>query len=130
MMKVRSGHIIFDKKVSYRTLAKHFPELIKLFLEKSKQLEEEKEFLELIIKTNMADLIRNRKPEGYNKNAKMRLMFPIVDKRPIVMYIYRPVKSEDVVDVTNEISKFLKKKRIKHKVEWDKMLMFERKRRG
>lgn len=123
-MIVRSGHINFGKNVKYKNLAKIFPDIMKKFLEESHQTSEEPELIQLLIKRNVHDLERNKKPEGYNREGKMRLMFPIVEAG-VKMYIYRPTKSEDVAMVTEAISKFLRGKKISHKVTWDDMVYFK-----
>ncbi len=46
------------------------------------------------------------------------------------MIIYRGMPSEDIKEITESISKILKNKKVKHQIEYDKMLLYEiRKRR-
>lgn len=123
-MIARSGHIIFSKRVTHKQLAKYFPEILYMFLKESGQIPDDEAYLRIIIRNNMVDLLNNRKPEGYNREGKMRLIFPIRDDK-IELYIYRSIKSEDVVKVTNMISKYLKAKKLSHIVEWDKMFLYK-----
>jgi len=122
-MIVRSGHIIFPRKVKYRDLARVFPELMKLFLKESGQMPEDEAVLRILIKSNMADLQNNRKPEGFNRDSKLRMVFPIT-KGEVSFYLYRSSRSEEVSRITELVSAFLKSKGLPHKVEWDRMLLY------
>ena len=76
-MKVYSTHFILKGKSDYKDLAPVFPDILKMFLEEIGQTPEEEEILQMLIELNMIDLERNRKPEGYNRKGKVRLVFPM-----------------------------------------------------
>lgn len=122
-MIARSGHILFPPKVKYRDLAPVFPEILRIFLEEANQVPEEREITSMVLRRNMTDLLRNRKPEGYNRGNRLRLIFP-VNGGGVGFYIYRSSRSEEVVKVIESISRLLKMKRIPHKVEWDRMVLY------
>ncbi len=121
-MRARSGHIIFDKKVQYEHLEPIFRQLLTLFLEESGQMREDQEFLEIIMEENLRDLRKNRKPEGYNREGTMRLIFPISER--VEFYVYGEGKGVEVPRVTEAISQLLRQRRLKHEVEWDALLLF------
>ncbi|MEW5937442.1 MAG: hypothetical protein AB1665_06465 [Candidatus Thermoplasmatota archaeon] len=124
-MKVRSGHIIFDRYVKYKDLAPIFEDLYLQFLEQSGQMPEDPEITHMLIRENLMDLELNRKPEGFNRQGKMRLIFPIKKDR-VEMYIYRfqhGAKNTDVAKVTEAMSELLTEKKLKHTLDWDIMEM-------
>jgi len=122
-MIVRSGHIVFPKKIKYKDLAKVFPDMFKLFLKESGQMPDDESFARILIRSNSLDLQNNRKPEGYNRDNKMRMIFPL-SRSEVSFYIYRSARSEEVARLTEILSSFLKSKGFAHKVEWDKMLLY------
>ena len=128
-MIVRSGHIIFPKRIRYKDLARVFPDLMRLFLKESGQMPEDEALARILIRTNVADLQANRKPEGYNRDNKLRLIFPINSSQEVSFYIYRSTRSEEVARLTELVSSFLRSKGLTHKVEWDKMLLYHYKER-
>ena len=79
-MKVVSVHFVLKKGSDYKDLAPVFPDLLKTLLEEIGQMPEEDEILQMYIALNMADLEQNRKPEGYNRKGKVRLVFPMEKK--------------------------------------------------
>ncbi len=122
-MKVRSAHIKFERNVKYKDLAPIFEEMYTRFLDKSGQMPEEEEVLDTWIFENMNDLERNHKPEGFNRQGKMRMIFPIVN-RGVEFYVYKHYnasKTNDVVKVAESLSQFLNNKGFKHSVDWDQM---------
>ncbi len=121
-MRARSGHIVFDDKIRFKDLEPIFRELLTLFLEESDQVREDPEFLEIIVEENLRDLRRDRKPEGLNREGPMRLVFPIGDRREF--YVYGKGRGVEVPQVTEALSQFLRKKRLKHDVTWDALLLF------
>src|SRR4030067_1492322 len=84
-MKVRSGHIVFDRKVTYKQLLPVFRPMFLKFLEETQQIPEDPEILDVLLEENLRDLRQGRKPEGYNREGAMRLLFPLTVKR-IEMY--------------------------------------------
>lgn len=126
-MKVRSGHVVFDRKVTFRQLLPVFRPMFLKFLEETQQMPEDPESLEVLLEENLRDLRRNRKPEGYNREGTMRLVFPITDKR-IEMYLYSKTRTTDVPRVVEVVSRMLQKAKVKHAIEWDKLTLFQEKR--
>lgn len=127
-MKAWSGHIVFDKKIRYKDLLPVYEELYTRFLRETDQVNKEEPESDLtILRTNLMDLERNRKPEGYNRMGKIRMMFPIKDRPEI--YIYRQSRSQEVVKVSEALSDFLNENGIKNHVEWDRMFLYKIKRR-
>lgn len=128
-MIARSAHFTFDKKVKYKDLTKAFPEIFKKFLEQTGQMPEEEEYARMLVKTNIKDLEANRKPEGYNRQGRVRLIFPISKDGIVRFYIYRGSKSEEIGQMATIVSKILTQRKLKHKLEWDKMVLYNIKER-
>ena len=126
-MKVRSGHILFDRKVTYKQLLPAFRSMFLKFLEETQQMPEDPESLEVLLEENLRDLRHGRKPEGYNREGTMRLIFPITDKR-IEMYVYSKNRTPDVPRIVEMISRMFLKARLKHTVEWDKLVLYQEKK--
>jgi len=120
-MKTHSGHIVFNKKVQFKDLAPICKDLIVKFINETKQVSEDPDFLDIIVDANLIDLKNNRKPEGFNRMGNMRMIFPIRDREGVEFYIYRSSSSTDITRVTESISRLLQKKGLKHDVCWDKM---------
>ncbi|HEV8595575.1 MAG TPA: hypothetical protein VGR51_08615 [Thermoplasmata archaeon] len=126
-MKVRSGHIVFDRKVTHKQLLPVFRSMFLKFLEETQQLPEDPESLEVLLEENLRDLRHGRKPEGYNREGSMRLIFPITDKR-IEMYVYSKTRTADVPRVVEMLSRMLQKAKLKHTIEWDKLALYQEKK--
>jgi hypothetical protein len=118
-MRVRSGHIKFDKKVKWKNLVPAFKPLFLKFLEETQQLPEDMESVDVLIEENLRDLRSNRKPEGYNREGLMRMMFPISGQ--VEFYLYGRGKTIEVARVTEQMSRVLQKYRLKHSIEWDQL---------
>ncbi|MFQ6061469.1 MAG: hypothetical protein ACE5KV_09315 [Thermoplasmata archaeon] len=126
-MKARSGHIKFDKKVKYSDLLPIYREIFERFLAETDQIPDlEPELTEVLLEQNFMDLRNNRKPEGYNRSGSMRMIFPISDE--VEFYFYGRGKNTDVPRITELVSRMLKKEGLKHRVEWDRMLLYQRKK--
>jgi len=125
-MRTRSGHIKFDKKVKWKNLAPAFRPLFLKFLEETQQMPEDAESLDVLLEENLRDLRSNRKPEGYNRDAVMRMIFPISNQ--VEFYVYGRGKTIEVTRVTEQLSRVLQKYRLKHTIEWDQLkLLADRK---
>ena len=76
--KTHSFHFILAKGTEYRDLVPVFPDILNLVLAENDHFQkpEDEESHEMFVYMNMADLQDNRKPEGYNRKAKYRLIFP------------------------------------------------------
>lgn len=118
-MRTRSGHIRFDKKVRWKNLVPAFRPLFLKFLEETQQLPDDAESVDVLVEENVRDLRRNRKPEGYNRDGVMRMIFPISDR--IEFYVYGRGKTVEVARVTEQLSRVLQKHRLKHTIEWDQL---------
>lgn len=131
-MKVRSGHIKFEGKVKYKDLVPIYKDMFIKFLEDTGQMPEDEEVANMLIKENLMDLERDKKPEGYNRQGRMRLIFPMQGPREqLEFYIYghyHSAKSLEVARVTESMSRFLKSKGFDNDVDWDKMLIHKYKK--
>jgi hypothetical protein len=119
-MKAQTGHIVFKGQFKYRELSKSFEQVLRAFLEETDQMPDEEEILQMFIRMNLMDLSKNRKPEGYNRRGRMRLVFPQIPGRK-EMYVRADVKTAQVVRVTERLSKVLKKAGISHSVAYDQL---------
>ncbi|MFA5895702.1 MAG: hypothetical protein WC985_02195 [Thermoplasmata archaeon] len=121
-MRARSGHIKFDKKVKWKNLVPAFKPMLLKFMEETQQLPEDLESVDVLVEENLRDLRLNRKPEGYNREGIMRMIFPISNE--VEFYIYGRGKTVEVARVTEQVSRVLQKYRLKHTIEWDKLKLF------
>ncbi len=119
-MKAESGHIIFKEKFKYKDLQPVFDTVLTTFLEETDQMPDEDEILQMFLKLNMMDIEKNRKPEGYNRRGRMRLVFPISEGKK-QFYVRADSKTTETVRITERLSKLLKKAGIQHTIEWDKL---------
>ena len=126
-MKIWNSHIIMDKNIKRKDLEPVWGEVLRMFFEETRQFRDDPEQIDIIVEENMVDIKNNRKPEGYNREGRMRIIVPISDKREF--FIYRGVYSDEVRTVTEKVSKFLAENEIKHKVEWNDMLLYHMKKR-
>ena len=76
--KIHSYHFILNKGTEYRDLVPVFPDILNLILAENDHFQkpEDEESHEMFVYMNMTDLQDNRKPEGYNRKGKFRLIFP------------------------------------------------------
>ncbi|MEM0342632.1 MAG: hypothetical protein QXJ32_07850 [Thermoplasmata archaeon] len=119
-MKAESGHIVFKDKFRYKDLQGCFEEMLKVFLQETDQMPDEDEILQMFLRINMMDIEKNRKPEGYNRRGRMRMVFPLT-KGKKQMYLRADSKTAETVRVTERLSKILKRAGIPHTVEWDRL---------
>ena len=125
-MRTKTGHIIFPKKMKYRDLVPIYRDLYLKFLNETEQLEEEEDRNWMLIRLNLLDLEKNRKPEGHNRNCRTKMVFPIIPKGNIQFYIKGNTRSSEITKVTESLSRFLDDKDIDHKVEWDKLTYLQK----
>lgn len=111
---------MFKGQFRYKNLSKPFEELLKAFLEETDQIPDEEEIMQMFLRINQMDLEKNRKPEGYNRRGRMRLVFPQPTKRK-EMYVRADSKTALVVRVTERLSKVLKKAGVAHSIEYDQL---------
>jgi hypothetical protein len=125
-MRSKTGHIIFSKKMKYRDLVPIYRDLYMTFLKETEQVEEEEDRNWMLVRLNLLDLEKNRKPEGHNRNCRTKMVFPI-SKGNVQFYIKGNSRSSEITKVTESLSKFLTEKDFDHTVEWDKLRYLERK---
>lgn len=125
-MRSKTGHIIFPRKMKYKDLVPVYRDLYMRFLEETGQLEEEEDRNWMLVRLNLLDLEKNRKPEGHNRNCRTKMVFPITDGG-VQLYIKGNNRSSEITKVTESISRFLSDKKIDHTVEWDKLTFLEKK---
>ena len=111
-----------NDRFQYRDIADVFPEMLKLFLEETDQIPEDPEIMQMFIHLNMVELQKNRKPEGYNRKGRMRLIFPT---NRMEFYVKGSSKSGEVVRVTEKISKMLTRNGLDHDLEWNALSCIE-----
>jgi hypothetical protein len=123
-----SGHIYFTDEFHWKDLEKAFPEIWDIIAGETKQNQEEAQYDQITLELNLAEIRKDKKPIGYIKDgAKYRMVFPEDRKE---MIIYRGGPSEEIRDIVESVTKVLKNKKIKFQVDYDKMLLYEiRKRR-
>ena len=127
MLKARSGHIRL-KKAKYKDMLDVFPKLYNTFLEVTGQdLEENQEVNNMLLQINLRDLEANNKPEGFNRQRSIRMIFPIA-KRP-EFYFYSDGRTMEVAKATETASRILEEAGIEHTIAWDEMYSDELKRR-
>ena len=126
-MKIWNSHIILEKNLEWKDLEPVWGDMLRLFFEESRQFRDDPEQIDIIVEENMVDIKNNRKPEGYNREGRMRIVVPISDK--MEFFIYRGVYSDEIRTVTEKVSKFLAENGIKHKVEWNDMMLYKMKKR-
>src|SRR5213594_2953701 len=104
-MRAHSGHFRFDRAVTWKKMLPD-PEILAVLLEE-----------------NLRDLRENRKPEGYNREGSMRMIFPI--SKNVEFYVYSKTKTTEVGRVVEALSRVLQKYRLKHTVDWDRLVVFQ-----
>lgn len=115
-MKATSGHFIFSDDFQYSELAEPFPEILKTFLEETDQMPDDDDVLQMFIFLNQQALLKNEKPEGYNRKGRMRLVFPLGSHQ---FYLKSNVAGSEVVRLSEKISKMLTKAGVKHTLQWN-----------
>jgi len=126
-MKIWNSHIIMEKNVKWKDLENVWGDMLRMFFEETRQFRDDPEQIDIIVEENMVDIKNNRKPEGFNRDGRMRIVVPMSDKREF--FIYRGVYSDEIRTITEKVSKFLAEKGIKHRVEWNDMMLYQMKKR-
>ena len=121
-MKVSSVHFILKGKSDYKDLAPVFPDILKMFLESIDQMPEEEELLQMLIELNTTDLEMNRKPEGYNRKGKVRLVFPMDSMEFYLKTYSKPTELDSIAD---KISEMLTAAKIKFEVKRNERVDFD-----
>jgi len=124
-VKARSGHILLEPKRSFRDLVRVYPEIHKRVVEMNRPFVKESDPLvpEALLEENLRDLKRDRKPVGYNRQDPfgLRLIFPIVEEKRVEFYFAKPSRCQEVVQVTEQVSVLLRRRGLKHTVEYDRL---------
>ncbi|MGC8608339.1 MAG: hypothetical protein ACP5UV_00520 [Thermoplasmata archaeon] len=121
-MKNWSGHIYFEDKFEWSKLDKVFPEIYNLLVDQKKNPEDQ-QFDQVMLQLNLEEIKKNKKPLGYLKeDAKYHIIFPL-DRKSII--IYRGILSDDIRNMTEEVVKMLRNRKIKLDVDYDKMILYE-----
>lgn len=115
-MKFLSHHFIFDGS-DYKDLAPVFPDILNVVLAENNhfQSEEDIEMKEMFLESNMYDLERNRKPEGYNRVGLFRIVFPIDSKEFFIKTRFG--KASDLAKLCERISGMLTANKFKFLAE-------------
>ncbi len=123
-VKARSGHILLDPKRGYRDLVRVYPEIHRKVVEANRPFAKEADgaLPELLLEENLRDLRAGRKPMGYNRPDAigMKLVFPILDPRRVEFYFTKPIRCQEVVQITEQVSQLLRRRGIRHTVEYDR----------
>lgn len=118
-MKPSSYHFVLKGKSDYKDIVPVFPDILKLILSENEhfQTAEDEESREMFIELNMSDLERNRKPEGYNRKGKYRLIFPMDRKEFYIKTVTG--KPTDIKRIGDTISDMLATAKVKFEVTRD-----------
>ena len=111
-MKIFTPHFILLKDSDYQDLSPIFAEILKVVLEECGQMPEEDEIFHMFVDANTVDLDLNRKPEGYNRKGKVRIIFPTDRKE---FYIKTFSKAIDLKHITYRVEVILENANISFK---------------
>ena len=119
MSKTYTCRFILSKDTEYKDLETIFPDILRYILEENEHFQEpeEEEMREMYVELNMQDIRENRKPEGYNRKAKYRLIFPEDSNEFYVKQIAQ--KNNDVKRIGSKIGEFLSTANIKFESKFD-----------
>ena len=122
MANKSSVHFILKGKSDYKDLAPVFPEILRSALVIADQVPEEEE-LTMIIQLNLDDLEKNRKPEGYIRKARIRMVFPL-DRKEFYLQSYNP-KIVDLGKIRETVSEILTRGGVGFDVTEDDDILFD-----
>ena len=122
MANKSSVHFILKGKSDYKDLAPVFPEILRSALVIADQVLEEEE-LTMIIQLNLDDLEKNRKPEGYIRKARIRMVFPL-DRKEFYLQSYNP-KIVDLGKIRETVSEILTRGGVGFDVTEDDDILFD-----
>ena len=122
MANKSSVHFILKGKSAYKDLAPVFPEILRSALVIADQVPEEEE-LTMIIQLNLDDLEKNRKPEGYIRKARIRMVFPL-DRKEFYLQSYNP-KIVDLGKIRETVSEILTRGGVGFDVTEDDDILFD-----
>ncbi len=122
MANKSSVHFILKGKSDYKDLAPVFPEILRSALVIADQVPEEEE-LTMIIQLNLNDLEKNRKPEGYIRKARIRMVFPL-DRKEFYLQSYNS-KIVDLGKIRETVSEILTRGGVGFDVTEDDDILFD-----
>ena len=122
MANKSSVHFILKGKCDYKDLAPVVPEILRSALVIADQVPEEEE-LTMIIQLNLDDLEKNRKPEGYIRKARIRMVFPL-DRKEFYLQSYNP-KIVDLGKIRETVSEILTRGGVGFDVTEDDDILFD-----
>lgn len=124
-VKARSGHILLDGRRSFKDLTRVYPEIHRRVAEANRPFSKETEPMlpEILLEENLRDLKADRKPAGYNRPDAfgLRLVFPIHTADRPEFYFSKPMRCQEIVQITEQVSQLLRRRGIRHTVEYDRL---------
>ncbi|MHB1435423.1 MAG: hypothetical protein ACYCPN_05460 [Thermoplasmata archaeon] len=124
-VKAKSGHILLDAARSYRDLVRVYPNIHRKVMDLNRPFAKEGETTlpAVLLEENLRDLRAGRKPAGHCRPDAfgMRLVFPIYEEKRIEFYFTKPFRCQEVVQITEQVSILLRRRGIKHSVEYDRL---------
>ena len=124
-VKARSGHILLEGRRTYKDLVRVYPDIHRKVLEANRPFVKETEPIlpEVLLEENLRDLRADRKPAGYNRPDPfgMRLIFPLADPKRPEFYFSKPIRCQEIVQITEQVSALLRRRGLKHAVEYDRL---------
>jgi len=121
-MAKTSVHFILKDGSDYKDLAPVFQDVLMTVLRTADQVPEEEEFT-MILHLNLDDLEQNRKPEGYIRKARVRIIFP-TDRKEFYVQSYS-AKYVDLSVIKNKVTEILKVAGIQFDVTEDDDIKFD-----
>ncbi len=121
-MKYNSAHFVLTGDSSYKDLAPVFSEILNMLLEEIEQMPEEEEIMQMYIEQNMQDLLNDKKPQGYNRKGKVRLIFPMDRKE---FYLKSYTKTVDLALIAHTVSDILDKAGISYETLENDRVFFD-----
>ena len=121
-----SIHFVLKGKSDYKDLAPVFQDVLTAALTVADQVPEEEE-MTMIVQLNLGDLELNRKPEGYLRRARIRMVFPI-GRKEFYFQSYNP-KLVNLNKVRDRVSAILDDAGIKYSTAEDDDIRFDVPRR-
>ncbi len=111
MSKAHSYHFIFQDGTEYVDLVPSFPDVLNIILKENDHFQgnesSDEENRDMFVQLNRQDLEENRKPEGYNRKGKYRLIFPMDRMEMYVKSTSNGIKTSDVRRVGEKIQEIL-----------------------
>ncbi|MGN1045388.1 MAG: hypothetical protein ACI4Q9_05480 [Candidatus Methanomethylophilaceae archaeon] len=111
MSKAYSYHFIFQEGTQYIDLVPSFPDVLNIILKENDHFQgneaSDEENRDMFVQLNRQDLEENRKPEGYNRKGKYRLIFPMDRMEMYIKSTSNGIKPADLKRVGEKIQEIL-----------------------